>query len=73
MVSTKYANFAPGVGAVSTSNIIAGGRTHKGARANDDRSGQKGGVAPIDASLSPSKVRKKCAGKEGEGPQDYAC
>jgi hypothetical protein len=36
VVSVKYVNFAPGLGAVSTDNIIAGGRTRKGARANDD-------------------------------------
>ncbi len=38
LVSVNDANIAPGLGAVSTSNIIAGGRTRKGARANDDRS-----------------------------------
>ena len=60
LVSAYDVNIVPGLGAVSTSNIIAGGRMRKGARANDDRSGQKGGEAPIDASLSTSKVRKMC-------------
>jgi hypothetical protein len=56
-----------GLGAVSTSNIIAGGqRTRKGASTNDDHSGQKGGVAPIDASLSPSKVTKNAQEKKGK-------
>ena len=40
LVSANDANIAPGLGAVSTSNIFAGGRTRKGARANDDRSGK---------------------------------
>ncbi len=69
LVSAKYANFAPGIGAVSNSNIIAGGCTRKGARANDDHSGQKSGVAPIDASLSPSKVRKNAQEKKGKRPK----
>ena len=57
-----------GLGAVSTSNIIAGGqRTRKGASTNDDHSGQKGGVAPIDASLSPSKVEDGGAHSNGCG------
>jgi hypothetical protein len=66
LVSVNDANITPGLSAGSTSNIIAGGRTRKGARANDDRSGQKGGVSPIDASLSPSKVRKNAQEKKGK-------
>jgi hypothetical protein len=66
LVSAYDVNIVPGLGAVSTSNIIAGGRMRKGARANDDRSGQKGGEAPIDASLSPSKVRKTAQEKKGK-------
>ena len=64
--SVNDANIAPGLGAVSTSNIIAGGRTRKAASTNDDRSGQKGGAAPIDASSSPSKVTKNAQEKKGK-------
>ncbi len=32
LVSANDGNIAPGLGAVSTSNIIAGGRTRKGAK-----------------------------------------
>ncbi len=64
--SVNDANIAPGLGAVSTRNIIAGGRTHKAASNNDDHSGQKGGAAPIDASSSPSKVTENAQEKRGK-------
>jgi hypothetical protein len=47
---------APGLGAVSTSNIIAGGRTRKGARAHDDHSGGS-------EKMSASDKRAKAGGK----------
>ena len=40
MVSANDVNIAPGLGDVSRSNIIAGGRTHNGTRANADHSGE---------------------------------
>ncbi len=40
LVSANDANIAPGLGDVSRGNIIAGGRTCNGTRANDDCSGE---------------------------------
>jgi hypothetical protein len=47
---------APRLGAVSTSNIIAGGRARKGARANDDHSR---GSEKVSAGDKRAKARGK--------------